>query len=222
MAAKMKSRYRLNRREACAGILLSAVYFSTKAYALDDAQSATHYFLLPLSFKVDSLTVQPPPSDDMAEARLLLIMQRQRTSAQIAQIKEQAINPIPLFWRRAGLDESLYPEQARRINEAVVDTEAVVTELKRRYNRPRPSVVLPSIHPVVPVPMYSAYPSGHATQSIVIANLMSTIAPNATKQLKTLAVQVGRNREIAGLHYPSDTNAGFKLGQELSEIFLRS
>jgi acid phosphatase (class A) len=218
----MKSHQRLSRREACAGILLSAVYLSGKAYALDDAQIAIRYFLLPLGFKVDSLTVQPPPSDDMAEARLLLVMQRQRTSAQIAQIKEQSINPIPLFWRCAGLDESLYPEQARRINEAVVDTESVVTELKRRYNRPRPSVVLPAIHPVVPVPPYASYPSGHATQSIVIATLMSEVAPKAAERLTALAVQVGRNREIAGLHYPSDTNAGFKLGHELSGIFLRS
>jgi len=218
----MKSHHILSRRDACVGILLSTIYFSAKAYALDDGQTAKRHFLLPPSFKVNNLTVKPPPPDDMAEARLLLIMQRQRTSTQIAQIKEQAINPIPLFWRCAGLNESLYPEQARRINEAVVDTESVVMELKRRYNRPRPSVVLPAIHTVVPVPPHASYPSGHATQSIVIATLMSKVAPHAAKRLTALAVQVGRNREIAGLHYASDTNAGFKLGHELSEIFIRT
>ena len=93
----MNSRHKVSRREACAGIPLSALYFSGKAYALEDTQIAIRYFLLPLGFKVDSLTVQPPPSDDMAEASLVLIMQRHRTSAQIAQIKDQSINPIPLF-----------------------------------------------------------------------------------------------------------------------------
>jgi hypothetical protein len=177
---------------------------------------ATGYFLLPIGFNVDSLKVQPPPADDVAEARLLLNMQIQRTSAQIAQINEQNVNPIPLFWRCAGLDETLYPEQARRIMEAVVDTESVVTAIKRRYNRPRPSVVLPAIRPVIPVPPHASYPSGHATQSAVIGALMAELAPKEAKRLTALAVQVGRNREIAGLHYPSDTNAGFKLGRDLS------
>lgn len=177
---------------------------------------------MPLGFKVDSLAVQPPPSDDMSEALLLLAMQKHRTAAQIAQIKAQAINPIPLFWLCAGLDEALYPEQARRIGEAVVDTESVVIELKHCYKRPRPNVVLPAIHPVVPVPWHASYPSGHATQSIVIATLMSEIAPKSAMRLTALAVQVGRNREIGGLHYPSDTDAGFKLGRKLAEILLHT
>ena len=219
---EMKSHHNLTRRDACLGMLLSAVSFSGYASALDESQTATSYFLLPADFSIDSLNVTPPPSDDLAEARLLLTMQRHRTAVQIAQIKEQAINPLPLFWRCSGLEEASHPNQVRKIQEAVVDTEHVVTVLKRRYNRPRPSVVLPDIQTVVPVPPYSAYPSGHATQSVVIATLMSEVAPDAAKRLQALATQIGRNREIAGLHYPSDTNAGFKLGRELSEIFRRS
>ena len=218
---KMQQRW-VSRRQVCASVLMGAVHLSGVADPPDTGQSGTSYRLLPLGFEIGSLTVQSPPSDDTAEAHLLLAMQRHRTHSQIAQIKAQSSDPLPLFWRCAGLDETLYPEQAQRILEAVVDTEAVVVALKRRYNRRRPSVVLPQIHPVIPVPPYASYPSGHATQSVVIANLMARLAPKAARRLTVLAMQVGRNREIAGLHYPSDTNAGFSLGGELSEIFLRS
>ncbi|HEY8027307.1 MAG TPA: phosphatase PAP2 family protein [Burkholderiaceae bacterium] len=209
-----------SRRTACGSIFLSAAYLASKAYAIEDAQTAPSYFMLPGDFDIESLKVDLPPPDNVAEARLVLAMQSHRTAVQIAQIKAQAINPLPLFWQCAGLYETSHPEQARRIQEAVVDTEYVVTALKRRFNRPRPSTVLADIHTVVPVPPYASYPSGHATQSVVIATLMSEVAPKAAKRLQVLATQVGRNREIAGLHYPSDTVAGFKLGHELSKIFL--
>ena len=212
----------LSRRDMCVGIILSAIHLAGIARAPENIQAGTSYRLMPLGFTVDSLTVHAPPLDDMAEALLLIPMQEHRTSSQIAQITAESINPIPLFWRCAGLDESLHAVQAKRINEAVQDTESIVIELKRRYNRPRPSVVLPALHPVVPIPAYSSYPSGHATQSIVIAALMSEIAPKSENRLTALAVQVGCNREIAGLHYPSDTRAGFKLGRELTKIFLRT
>ena len=100
----------VGRRQVCASIILGAVHLSGIADPLDAGQSGTSYRLLPLGFEVNSLSVQPPPSDDMAEARLLLAMQRHRTHTQIAQIKAQSINPIPLFWRCARLDESLYPD----------------------------------------------------------------------------------------------------------------
>jgi len=217
--AKIGSPQNIGRRAACRAIFLSAVYLAGKAYAIEDTQTARSYFLLPGNFDIDSLKVDQPPSDDMAEARVVLAMQSQRTAVQIAQIKAQAIDPLPLFWQCAGLNEASHPEHARRIQEAVVDTEHVVTALKRRFNRPRPSVILPDIHTVVPVPLHASYPSGHATQSVVIATLMSTMAPKAAKRLQEFAIKVGRNREMAGLHYPSDTDAGFKLGHDLSEIF---
>lgn len=217
--ADTESPQSLSRRAACGAILVSAAYLVGVAYAVDQTQTAPSYFLLPPDFDIDGLTVAPPPDNDLKEAQLVLAMQSRRTAIQIAQIREQAINPLPLFWTCAGLDEASHLDQARRIKEAVVDTESVVTALKRRFNRRRPSVVLPNIRTVVPVPPYASYPSGHATQAVVIATLMSELAPKAAKRLRELATQVGRNREIAGLHYPSDTVAGFQLGHELSGIF---
>jgi hypothetical protein len=208
------------RRRMCVGLFMLSVQRLGIAEPLDSGQFGTSFNLLPADFDANSLEVLPPPLDDLTEARLLLTLQRNRTREQISQIKAQAVNPMPLFWKCAGIDESRNPDKARRILMAVADTEAVVVSSKRRFNRLRPSVVLPDIRPVVPVPPYAAYPSGHATQATVIAHLMAELAPKSARQLHALAAQVGRNREVAGLHYASDTDTGFSLGARLSKIFL--
>jgi acid phosphatase (class A) len=164
--------------------------------------------------------MDPPPSDNFEEARLLYSMQQVRTSTQVEAIQQQNENPVPLFWLCAGLNERDFPTWSAYVNEAVLDTESVLLYFKKLFNRPRPTAVLPAIQPPVPVPWHAAYPSGHATQAVVIASLLAKLSPKAGRDLMNFALEVGRNREVAGLHYPSDTGMGIKLGKQLAEIFL--
>jgi hypothetical protein len=89
--------------------------------------------------------------------------------------------------------------------------------------RPRPSHFNPSLMPPVPVPGHPAFPSGHATQSMLMALCIIEVLKRAgkgpgtstgdtlRKSLRVLARRIARNREIAGLHYPSDSIAGRQL-----------
>jgi hypothetical protein len=87
--------------------------------------------------------------------------------------------------------------------------------------------------PPVTVPGHSSFPSGHATQAYLMAKCMQlvfSISPNVpathlttlNDTLSALAQRVARNREIAGLHYPSDSQAGSALADavynKLSEL----
>lgn len=212
----------LNRRRACVSLMCVPLY-AASATELDIGSGAGRsYHLLPATFQASSLSVQLPPTDDLIEAELVLSMKSQRTKERLSQIKAESLDPLPLFWLRAGLDPAAYPAHSRWIIEAVVDTEAVLLDLKRRFNRRRPSAVLPEISPVIPLPPHAAYPSGHATQAVVIARLLSKLAPAASGDLMEFAFRVGRNREVAGVHYLSDTTAGFALGWQLSAVFLGS
>jgi len=85
-------------------------------------------------------------------------------------------------------------------------------------NRPRPSHVCPALLPPIQVPGHASYPSGHATQAHLIAKCVQLVLPAAaamtaplTADLDALAARIARNREIAGLHYPSDSAAGLVL-----------
>ena len=98
-------------------------------------------------------------------------------------------------------------------------------------NRARPSQLLPALLPPIPVPGHASWPSGHATQAwlmtLCIENLLTGpfagaaltgATPGAvagmgdlgaiSSNLRTMALQIARNREIAGLHYPSDSDHG--------------
>jgi membrane-associated phospholipid phosphatase len=70
------------------------------------------------------------------------------------------------------------------------------------------------------VPGHAAYPSGHATQSFLIARCLAAAVEGgpsalASEALDALANRIARNREIAGVHYPSDTAAGRDLAAQL-------
>jgi len=113
---------------------------------------------------------------------------------------------------------------------------AAVMHFKAQANRARPSTVCPALFPPLSVPSHPAWPSGHATQArLAFAILKFTLEGNVRDAnghmhgavpgdhgpiiaaLETLADRIAKNREIAGLHFPSDTVAGKNLGDDLLE-----
>jgi membrane-associated phospholipid phosphatase len=95
-----------------------------------------------------------------------------------------------------------------------------VQHFKRLDDRRRPSQLCPALRPPIEVPGHAAYPSGHATQSFLIARCLAAAVAGgpsalASEALDALANRIARNREIAGVHYPSDTAAGRDLAAQL-------
>ena len=104
---------------------------------------------------------------------------------------------------------------------------------KEKFNRPRPSSLSPGLFPPVNPPRHASYPSGHATQAMLISLFLEQIIPGltpitstirngtlpATTQtttdglLRSMASRIARNREVLGLHFPSDSLAGEQLAQ---------
>jgi membrane-associated phospholipid phosphatase len=112
-----------------------------------------------------------------------------------------------------------------------------VMHYKARFNRPRPSTLSPALMPPIEVPGHAAFPSGHATQSHLTALCLAAVMPAAANQavdsnnavildpvtglpdpavgpLQRVAERISRNREVLGLHYPSDSAAGKLLAEQ--------
>jgi hypothetical protein len=114
----------------------------------------------------------------------------------------------------------------------------VVMHFKGLSNRPRPSQICPALLPPIQVPGHASYPSGHATQAHLVAECAKLVLPVLTSppataaavaaaaattaalsaDLDALAGRIARNREIAGLHYRSDTTAGIQLAKDILPI----
>ena len=66
----------------------------------------------------------------------------------------------------------------------------------------------------------ASYPSGHATHGMVDALVLAAIFPEQRDALLARGEQIGNDRVIAGIHWPSDVAAGQKLGREIAHRLL--
>ena len=99
-----------------------------------------------------------------------------------------------------------------------------------RPPRARASQICPALMPPVAVPGHPSFPSGHATQSMLMALCLSEATKNRKDDngndrvwaplLQGLSRRIARNREIAGLHFESDSTAGFELARQTFAMLL--
>ncbi|MET0529400.1 MAG: phosphatase PAP2 family protein [Microvirga sp.] len=99
---------------------------------------------------------------------------------------------------------------------------------KGQFNRPRPVRLDPSLLPPIDPPGHSSYPSGHATQSFLIARCLEQVVPvalgsgqaNQQSPFWLLAERIAKLREVLGVHYPSDTLGGQALAESAFPLML--
>jgi membrane-associated phospholipid phosphatase len=115
-------------------------------------------------------------------------------------------------------------------------TALITMHYKAHFNRPRPTQVVPGLMSPIQQGGHASFPSGHATQAHVFAALLTEVMPKRLgtsaptpadperttigKSLGILADRIARNREIAGLHYPSDSSAGVTLAAAITAKIL--
>ena len=132
----------------------------------------------------------------------------------LGEILGQADEFISYFMNLMTTRPTAYPATFRVLNIASLVALFVSMYYKGLYQRPRPSQLCPALLPPIVVPGHASFPSGHSTQTHLMVLCMNDVLTATVQQaavvddLATLADRIARNREIAGLHYPSDTQAG--------------
>jgi acid phosphatase (class A) len=155
------------------------------------------------------------------EIRDLIDYGEKRTHAQEQTIVSQ-LDRMDLLLPLATLVESkIKPSLLGLIGDTVADAASPLFFAKARYNRVRAYQLLPELTPrFLPdgtFPMHPSFPSGHSTQAHLIVNVLAAVfgAAKAEEKARAAAWEIGKNREIAGLHYPSDTQGGRYLADVL-------
>ena len=112
-----------------------------------------------------------------------------------------------------------YPKE--EIKKYMPGVRSIILQLKYHYNRPRPGQIAQAkgMGGFDPEKLKSAstpsYPSGHATQGRFIGRLLGDIYPEHAEQLVKIGDDIAYSRNMAKVHYPSDSNFGKELGDEL-------
>lgn len=172
-----------------------------------------------LAYSNAQLSYRPPPPPTGAELaeelRELERLQRDERPGALGEILAQEEIFHDVFFDRLGLGGKSYP-----LTKALVDNVLDVSDwwtlrLKQQLDRARPVHLLPALAPPF-CPGHPSYPSGHGGQSHAVALALKLATPSAWHPLlEETSKRIGKLREIAGVHYRSDTRRGRELAEAL-------
>ena len=111
----------------------------------------------------------------------------------------------------------------KEINKYMTGVRSIILQLKYHYNRPRPGQVADATgidfeSETLKSASTPSYPSGHATQGRFISKVLTDMYPENEQQLMKIGEDIAYSRNVAKVHYPSDTKFGKKLGDEMYDF----
>lgn len=204
--------------------VLFIVLLGTALAAGISAQAAPPY--LPSDAIDPSRLLAAPPSVESGEAKtelgLILWLQEHRTREQEARCQAEARLDMSAFRSVLGpwFTADNLPAMDTLFKHLDQESRRFSTPVKKHFGRQRPYVVDKRVKPATEPEATPSYPSGHATRGILLATILSEIAPEQKTALMERGREIGWDRVIAGIHYPSDVFAGRTLGNALAKLLL--
>jgi acid phosphatase (class A) len=101
------------------------------------------------------------------------------------------------------------------------DASYYMWRLKFKYARIRPYNIDRTLKPL-DEPNWTAFPSGHSSYSHMLAFIYSELAPEFSDIFLNDARAISHSREIIGVHFPSDSEAGRVFAREFVDELLAS
>jgi acid phosphatase (class A) len=178
---------------------------------------AVSYYLTPAQVDLSQLLEPPPPPASAAavdDARTMATVMADRSQADIADAASDAHRTVFTFANVLGpnfVAERL-PLTVQLFAHTSGDTEALIDVAKAYFDRPRPEGA-PQTH--------GSYPSGHAAFAACTAILLAEMVPEMRKALFRRAEIFADRRIVAGVHYPSDVEAGWIAGTIVAYALMR-
>lgn len=163
----------------------------------------------------------PGAPDDEAEIQRLVRLAEDERADALGEITAQSQGFIDYFLAAMSISPRSHPRTCRLLYVGSMIGAYVSMHFKGIYQRRRPCQRAPALSPPIRVPGHPSYPSGHATQSRLMVRCLQAL-PNMEAEvidvLDVLALRIARNREIAGVHFHSDTIAGRNLANAAYNI----
>ena len=172
---------------------------------------------------VDKIKLEAPPKPTSKAFQLEIkeikslskLLESEELRNRITDQDEELMSPFRRYIRDHDLEVD--SEELSKINK---DISTIVHKFKFFYNRPRPyqhSDVEEFNNVSAKSP---AYPSGHSTNSAVMAELLASTFPEHADNFREIGREVGLNRVISGLHHPTDHIAGLKLADQIIPLLI--
>lgn len=190
--------------------------------------AATPYYL-----SADAMTtfkVGPPPAigslEDQEGIKALKTIQATRTQADCDRARAIAlpVNPAydEFFGDMGPFQKPLSGEARGFIIRIWSDSSFVSNVFKSKYKWPRAYAIDGALQPCLEKTNNPAFPSGHALTARIFALILSDIVPEKRSVYLDRAEEIARDRFVAGMHRPSEIEAGKVLADQIYTELLKS
>ncbi len=187
---------------------------------------AQTYYVPAGQFKTVQFSPPPAPGSDAQREDLAVILawQNKRTDADCAKAQLTADSTYDSFWGgKSPFTEPLPDEVRKFFDRLTYDLDSAVTNMKDRYQRPRPYKAYPDqAKPCIKKSWGYSYPSGHSSFSRVFADVLADIIPERRAEFFAKSDEIAADRVIGGVHFPTDIAAGKVFGDLYHAELLKS
>jgi acid phosphatase (class A) len=180
-------------------------------------KAAFSYYLTPSEVDLTQL-LEPPPAPASNVGRedvdTMAAVEAQRTQADLDAAQADAHRSVFSFGDAIGPQfvQTQLPLTAALFSHTSGDTELLVKLAKAYFDRPRPDGARQT---------HGSYPSGHAAFAACTAILLSEMIPERRDAIFRRADIFADRRIVAGVHYPSDVEAGWIAGTIIAYVLMR-
>jgi acid phosphatase (class A) len=205
-----------------AALYLLFVGFAGPAFAFDPS------YVSDRQVELGKLLPPPPLAESARQKRDLqevLHLQEIRTAEQADQaIKDNdtSLGEIEGSVLGDALTDARTPKLFALYSRMKADEGAIVEAAKALWNRPRPFVASTQVNAIGAKPSNASYPSGHSTIGWLTAIMLADMVPEKSTELYARAREFGRNRVMAGVHFPSDIEAGRYSASAIATALMQS
>jgi membrane-associated phospholipid phosphatase len=173
----------------------------------------------------DQIKISAPPSDAQSKIELKSIKDKisKLDEKKLAEIKYWDAGAPSYRWNQIApqlIDQK--PATMLRIptawvNMAIYDATILAWKEKLKYKRKRPTLLDPSLKSVVSAPLTYSYPCEHSVTAAAAAYMLVYFFPEKTDSIMQMAHSASQSRVDAGVQFPSDIEAGWKLGEQVAK-----
>ena len=212
----------MNHRLILFAVLLAAFCLPSAAQTINDCSAAEIYFTGTHWFA--PIVIAPslaPPSAAVTKADLAELhkIQDARTPATVAAAMADSNElSMAIYASFLPIDKEKLPSTWKLSQHLCQEAAQIAGNIKHVYNRPRPYEEDTTLTPVcfsdVKI-IGSSYPSGHTITGYLEGLALIDLLGSRRVEILKRAAEFARNREVCGVHHPTDVAAGKLVAERL-------
>ncbi len=172
----------------------------------------------------EQIRIAAPPDAVKSKAELQFIKQKLNNpdEKKLAAIKYWDAGAPAYRWNQIVIEllAQKFDVQLRMpaswMNIAIYDATILAWKEKLKYKRKRPDILDPSLKTAINAPKTYSYPCEHSVTAAAAATMLAYFFPAKADSIMQMAHAESQSRLDAGVQFPSDVEAGWKLGEQVA------